>query len=225
MLNPQQNKAILAKLKTAGIKYNEVYEELLDHYATAIEDKMEDKNLPFEQALNEIHKGFGGNNGVKHIEQRYYRQMFSFYEQTQWKHFRQQFQWPLAAGSLLIGGLVYALAHLLQNPVYLFAALILPAFLPIAGSIYCFFQLRKKAIYSKKTAKGNLLMYISVYAANFLTILTLGPRIFFDEILEGHHGIDLLPLYPAALSVIITFYILYLLSFIKTLQRVQFKTA
>ena len=68
-------------------------------------------------------------------------------------------------------------------------------------------------------------MYISAYALNFLTILTLAPRIFFNEMLEEHHGIDLLPLYPAALSVIITFYILYLLNFIKTLERVQFKTA
>lgn len=225
MLNPQQNKAILAKLKTAGIKYNEVYEELLDHYATAIEDKMEDENLPFEQALNKIHTAFGGNKGIKQIGEQYYRKMFSFYKQTQWKHFRQQFQWPQAAGSFLIGGLVYALAHLLQNPVYLFLALTLIAFLPFAGSIYCFFQLRKKALYSKKTAKGSLLMYISIYALNFLTILTLVPRIFFNEMLKEHHGIDLLSLYPAALSLVITLYILYLLSFIKTLERVQFKAA
>lgn len=39
MLTPPQTKAILTKLKAAGIIYDEVYVELLDHFASAIEQK------------------------------------------------------------------------------------------------------------------------------------------------------------------------------------------
>ena len=219
MLNPQQTDTILAELKKAGIKYQEVYEELVDHYTSAIEVKVQE-GTTFDQALQEVHTEFGGNKGVKHIEECYNKQLFKFYRNLHLQNLRLHFQWPQVLVTLCMGTLVYALSYLLKGNVLLFYGLSLVALTPFALSIYYFFRFRKKANYSKKTAKGNLLIAIGGYGLNFLNILIFVPRIFSNEAI----GKDILLLYPAFVSILITLYLLHLLSFIKTLEGVQFKT-
>lgn len=219
MLTSYQNKAILAQLKAAGLKYQEVYEEMLDHFTIAIEAKM-DQGTSFDLALNEVKKEFGGNKGIKHVEKEFYSQMLKSYRGLHWQHFRSHFQWPQALATLAIGGLVYALAFLLQGNKALAFGLSLLALTPIILSLVYFFRLRKKAPFTKNTAKGNLLLVLGGFGLNFLNILIFAPRIFFNEAI----GKDILLLYPAFVSVIITLFLLHLLSFIKTLERVQFKT-
>ncbi len=218
MLTPQQNKLILAKLKSAGLKYQEVYEELIDHYTTAIETKIAEGST-FEQALHAVHEDFGGNKGVKHIEERFNSQMFKFYRNLHLKNLGAHFQWPQALLTFLTGTLVYGLSYLLKGNIILFFGLSLLAFVPLVLSIYYFFKLRKEANYSKKTAKGNLLIGIGGYGLNLFNLLIFIPRLFINEDIWK----ETLLLYPAFISVIITLYLIHLLSFIKTLQRVQFK--
>ena len=220
MLTPQQREAILAKLKSAGIKYQEVYEELVDHYSSAIEVKIKEGST-FGQALEAVHTDFGGNKGVKHVQEQFWSQMVRFYRNLHWQNFRQHFQWPQALLTLCMGGLVYTLSFLLKGNAALFYGLSLLAFSPFILSAFHFYQLRKKATYSKKTAKGNLLLAIGGYGLNVLNILVFVPRVFFNGNLEK----DFILLYPAFVSVVITLYLLHLLSFIKTLERVQFKTS
>lgn len=216
MLTPQQTRNILAKLKVAGLKYQEVYEELLDHYTMAVEVKIQE-GKSFEQALEEVHKDFGGNKSVKLIEKRYNKQLFRFYRNLHLKNIGSHFRWPQTLVTLIIGGLVYALSYLLQGSILLFYGLSILALVPFALSIYFFFKLRREATYSRKTAKGNMLIGIGGYALNFLNLLIFVPRIFLNETI----GKEILLHYPAFISVVITLYLIYLLSFIKTLERVK----
>lgn len=218
MLTPQENKAILNKLKSAGLKYQEVYEELVDHYTSAVEKKVQE-GRPFEQALQEAHQEFGGNKAVKHVQKQFYTQMFKFYRNLHWKNLRFYFKWPQALSTLFTGGLVYALSCLLKGNILLFFMLSLVALVPFAISIFYFFKLRNKGTYSKNTAKGNLLIGIGGYGLNFLNLLIFVPRMFLNETI----GKEILLLYPALISVIITLYLIHLLSFIRTLERVHFK--
>lgn len=199
MLTPQQTKSILARLKASGLKYQEVYEELVDHYTTAVEMKIQD-GKSFEQALEEVHKDFGGNKGVKHIEERFNSQMFRFYRNLHLKNIGNNFRWPQTLVTLIIGGLVYALSYLLQGNILLFYGLSILALVPFALSLYYFFKLRREATYSRKTAKGNMLIGIGGYALNFLNLLIFVPRIFLNETI----GREILLHYPAFISVVIT---------------------
>lgn len=219
MPSTQQSTAIIDTLKAAGLKYQEVYEELIDHYSTAIDVKTEE-GKSFEEALKEVHTDFGGNKGIKHIEERYNKQLFRFYRNLHLKNIGNHFRWPQALGTLIIGGLVYYLSHLLQGNIFLLYGLSLLALLPFAISIYYFFRLRKEANYTKKTAKGNMLIGISGYALNFLNLLIFVPRVFLNQTT----GKEILLYYPAFVAVVITLYLIYLLSFIKTLEQVPFKT-
>ena len=216
MLTSSQNKAILGRLKAAGIQYEELYQELLDHFASAIEQKVR-KGSSFEQALQEVEKGFGGSKGIKHIEKRYYSQLVKIY----WQNFRQLLQWPQLLATLCMGGFVYVLCHLLKGSPLLFYGLALIAFIPFLIGVASYFRHRQKARYSKKTAKGSILVKIGDISLNLLLVFIIVPRIFFSEILEK----DQFLFYPALVSILITLYLLHLLSYIRTLERVQLKTS
>lgn len=216
MLTPPQTKAILTKLKAAGIIYDEVYVELLDHFASAIEQKMHG-GMAFDQALKEVEEGFGGSREIKQVEDRYFSQLIKLY----WQNFRQQLKWPQVAGTLCMSGLVYALSHLLKGSPFLVYGLATIAFIPYLTGIFSFFHYRQKATFSRKSAKGTILVRIGDYSLNLLLVFIIIPRIFFPESLENEQFL----FYPALVSTLIIIYLLHLLSFIKTLQRVQVKAA
>lgn len=212
MLTPPQTKAILTKLKAAGIVYDEVYIELLDHFASAIEQKMQE-GMTFEQALKEVEEGFGGSRGIKQVEDRYFSQLIKLY----WQNIRQQFQWPQVAGTFCMSGMVYALSHLLKGSPFLVYGLATIAFIPYLMGVFSYFRYRRKATFSRKSAKGTILVRIGDYSLNLLLVFIIIPRIFFPESLKNEQFL----FYPALVSALITLYLLHLLSFIKTLQRVK----
>lgn len=220
MLHQTQLQRIIQTLKASGIKYQEVYEELLDHYASAIEEKIE-QGQAFDEALQEVHQDFGAKKGVKHIQERYYKQIRNHYRLMQWQHFRELFQWPQTISSLLIGTLVYFIASLLQDTKIIKLSVFLIALLPLLLAFIEYIRIIRNSPYSKNSAKGNLLVHISGIGLSLLNLLVFVPRVFLSDMFDGKYGIDILALYPAALAVVLTFYILYFLSFFHSLQKVR----
>lgn len=220
MLNQNQLQSIIQTLKASGIKYHEVYEELLDHYATAIEGKIE-QGQAFDEALHEVHQEFGARRGVKQIQECYYKQIWNHYRLMQWQHFKQLFRWPQMISSLIIGILVYFIANLLQDTKIIKLSVFLIALLPLFMAFTEYIRIIRNSPYSKNSAKGNLLIHISGLGLGLLNLLVFVPRVFFNDIFDGKYGIDILALYPAALAVVLAFYILYFLSFFHSLQKVR----
>ena len=67
MLTPTQLTAISQHLKKSGIIYEEVHDELLDHFANAIDEQMRGA-ISFENALIDVGRQFGGRAGLKYIQ-------------------------------------------------------------------------------------------------------------------------------------------------------------
>lgn len=178
MLNQDQTQAIIQTLKVSRIKYQEVYEELLDHYASAIEAKMQE-GLLFEKALEQVHQNFGGRKGVKHIEELYYKQLWNQYRTMQWQHIKELFQWPQLLTSLVIGILIYGLASLLQSTSITKWTVFVIACIPLLLASYEYIKMLRKATNSKRTAKGAILMHISSLGLLQLNLFLFLPRIFF----------------------------------------------
>ncbi|WP_298779613.1 hypothetical protein [uncultured Polaribacter sp.] len=103
-------------LKSCGIKYYDVRSEIVDHFATKLEEKL-DKNqtLNFKNEIIKIHKEFGGNGFKDFLEQKKLSVKKKFYKLT-FKHLRTFFKVPKIIISIgLFFGFVY-LMNLYENP-------------------------------------------------------------------------------------------------------------
>lgn len=65
-MTPEKIRAIKRYLSTQGVKYYDVQAELIDHFATAVEEaERENPNIPFKHALIQAHRAFGGREGFR----------------------------------------------------------------------------------------------------------------------------------------------------------------
>ncbi|HCQ15289.1 MAG: hypothetical protein CMI36_09485 [Owenweeksia sp.] len=63
-MTKEEVSAIRRYLRNNGVKYYDVQAELIDHFATAVEEQQkEDPSIPFKVALLKAHREFGGRKG------------------------------------------------------------------------------------------------------------------------------------------------------------------
>jgi len=69
-MSPERITAIRRYLRINGVKYYDVQAELIDHFATAVENaERENPEISFKEALIKAHRSFGGKEGFrKYIE-------------------------------------------------------------------------------------------------------------------------------------------------------------
>jgi hypothetical protein len=72
-MNDAELKAIRNYLSANGVAYYDVQAELIDHFATAVQEiRRKNPQIPFTDALLRAHRRFGGKNGFdKYIRQAY----------------------------------------------------------------------------------------------------------------------------------------------------------
>lgn len=235
-LTTEQLSLISQEIIEGGIKYQDLYEELLDHYITSIEDRTE-QGQTFGEAFGEVHgdfvnykrpidhynvwKDYNGSvpeYGLGILQAEYEESLKGEISKRHWQIIKSYFRWPTIVTTILVGLLTFQFAYLVPKKL-LHSALIFAAILPaimllptITKDIWLYIVKKRKFINSLKfNTISKRVGFGFVWYYFFATI----PRIFFDYNLMKQGHITVFALF-------ICVYLAYSLSFYQ-LYRERFK--
>ena len=240
-LKPEQLDLISKEIIEGGIKYQDLYEELLDHYILAIENRITQGHT-FEEALGEVNSSFENyrpplteryyydvrslkkvtqcSSGLSRLQKDYERNLRGEIKKRHWQIMGNYFRWPTIVTSLLVGALTFQFAYLvpLKIGISFFGLLsFAPLLFLLPGTFQHtlgYFKKERKFINSLKwTAIGAQ----ATFALSLFNFSVFVPRVF---------GIELKAFSPqiqaAIIATLICFYLAYSLSFYQ-LYRERFK--
>lgn len=233
-LTTEQLSLISQEIIEGGIKYQDLYEELLDHYITSIEDRTE-QGQTFIEAFGEVHNDFVNYKrpkmvwdyydnsgqpkfGLGKLQAEYEESLKGEIAKRHWQIIKSYFRWPTIVTTILVGLLTFQFAYLVPKKL-LHSALIFAAILPaimllptITKDIWLYIVKKRKFINSLKfNTISKRVGFGFVWYYFFSTI----PRIFFDYNLMKQGHITVFALF-------ICVYLAYSLSFYQ-LYRERFK--
>lgn len=108
MLTTDQLNLLKGHLKSIDIKYEETFNEFLDHYATLTEQKMAE-GIAFGDAWELAFNDLGGAAKLRYLEEKSVEQWRKQLSSCHWKIIRNCFRWPAIVSTVLVGVLVYQL--------------------------------------------------------------------------------------------------------------------
>ena len=243
-LTPTQLDLISKELIQGGIKYQDLYEELLDHYILAIEDRQA-QGQTFESAFGEVHADFvnykrparvwdhygvwkdytnGGapEFGIGKLQAEYEENLKGEISKRHWQIMKSYFRWPTLVTTLLVGLLTFQFAYLVSRQYLLIimaASALAPFFIILPHSVGHLWQyLMKKRKFANSLKSSTISQRMSLVIAFFYWTIFL-PKVFevdFSILKDGHIAI---------LASLICFYLTYSLSFIQLYkERFRVKT-
>ncbi len=240
-LTPAQLNLISKELIQGGIKYQDLYEELLDHYILAIEDRQA-QGQTFESAFGEVHADFVNYKrpayglahygvwdtdlGKKHevglgkLQVEYVTTLSKEISKRHWQIMKSYFRWPTLVTTLLVGLLTFQFAYLVSRQyfVWVFTACVLAPLLMLIPQtikqIWRYAWGKQKFVNSLKfNAVSSRLGLLFALVSVTLNL----PRAFFDYNVFSEGPIVLLAL-------LFCFYLAYSLSFYQ-LYNERFKVS
>ncbi|MBO0949854.1 hypothetical protein [Fibrella forsythiae] len=111
MLTPAQLTLIDKHLRSDNwLLNNDLIAELTDHYADAISDKLA-QNVPFEVALQDVHRSFGGRKGLLNMEENYQKTQAQTNSRVYRDAFKKAFQLPGFGYTLLVWAICYGIVR------------------------------------------------------------------------------------------------------------------
>ena len=128
-LTTEQIQQIDDYIAACDIKWYDVKMELVDHFATSLESKLEENpTLDFKQAIVDEHKSFSDqgfkkllNTKTKAVEKQFYKQVF--------KHLKSFFKLPKVIISISVFYVLTLIMNYIPNKEYFFAGLTAVLFL------------------------------------------------------------------------------------------------
>lgn len=134
----------------AGIEYDDVLNELLDHYALLTEQRMR-ADHSFEEASRRAWLELGGGRGILHIQKRYKKLLLDQIRIQQWLIVVRYFRWPTLIPVTLLGLLTYLAASVLPPvamPFFFLIVVFTPYLLFIPSGLRMFWrnQIRKQSV-------------------------------------------------------------------------------
>lgn len=111
MLTPTQLTDISRYLKKSGILYEEVHDELVDHFINAIEAQMANQTS-FDDALVDVGRQFGGRRGLMHIQGKRTQAANKQYNQSLIRYACELVKWPNLPVTVTLVWLLYTLVGL-----------------------------------------------------------------------------------------------------------------
>jgi uncharacterized membrane protein len=187
----------------AHIQYDEVMNELLDHYATLTELKME-TGLSFDNASKWAWTELGSEKGLLKIQTNYERSTKSQLIIRHLSILKSYFRWPTIVLTLAFVLLVYQLSELMTNQTAIIIFVII-LFTPGLALLYTFMGWGIEHTNKRKLAWRYLSRYANLPVA---IICTLG--LFSDNLWA-----DYLTVYPAFMAF---FCVLFLLVSVSLIQ-------
>lgn len=206
-LSKQQLSDIRSFINKRGITYIDVQMEILDHVASAVEDRMEeDSNLSFNEALKQTHASFGifGFGGV---EDSIINNMSKMYNQTFWRIFRSFFGLKYILLVLLAGVFTYqVLKNTVDHQLLLLVAILLTML---------FFAIRILVTEKNKEYNKYLSFRLSATYLTYLGSLALILNFIINHTANGvFFGLDRTHLLSSTVYVIL---VIYIISAVKTM--------
>ncbi|WP_428657450.1 hypothetical protein [Runella sp.] len=238
-LTVEQVEMISEALIQGGIKYQDLYEELLDHYILAIEDRMSQGKV-FGDAFNEVHSEFEKyryplsfryyydfrrfktiqqrNYGLVKLQEEYKERLNKEISKRHWGIMKNYFRWPTIVTTLLVGLLTFQFAYLVPRTFFAWlmsACVFFPVLVVLPQVVRQIWRYG-----SGKQKFVNSLKYSAIYTRLGLLFALLSvtlnlPKTFFDYNVFNDN-----PLFITAS--LLCFYIAYALSFYQ-LYRERFK--
>ncbi len=150
--------------------------ELVDHLASAIEDKWESNpEVSFGEALNDIYKKFGVY-GFGKIKEQKKKELRRKYNRILWKYFVEFYRWPKVLMTFAFTSFVFTVFQVVENSLivfYTFFALLISYVL-----VYFFIEAPKLKIKAKK--KFLLIDYLNGLQGTVIIIASQLPNIVFQ---------------------------------------------
>lgn len=179
-LTTDELKWIDTRMEIYDIKYQEIYDEILDHVITAIEEKrkagdQQDIKWLFQQVIDEHFKGlFGIENLAKQQEDIYRQGMQNLWLQSA----KQYLTWPMLTFIVLVLLISLKLPDIRVVKIFLLSGCLLLAFSPV---IYAYLSLAGKlhAVKGKKSLLKAQLITKTQIPAFLLNGMIYLPQLFF----------------------------------------------
>lgn len=166
------------------VRFYDLQLELVDHLANAIEQKMdENPKLNFEQALDEVYKGFGIFGFSRIVSERDLA-LRKKYQKSFWKYFLSYFTPPRLA-------LTFLIFLALNVPIYFFQKQYIHSFFiayTIIGGVFGLAGLVIALKKFKKPKKKLLLLQSSGGVFGIFAFILQLPNFYFNLFLQGENG-------------------------------------
>ena len=174
-LTTEQIQQIDNYITACDIKWYDVKMELVDHFATSLEEKLEENpTLDFKQAIVNEHKSFSDqgfkkllNTKTKAVEKQFYKQVF--------KHLKSFFKLPKIFISVSIFYGLLLLMNLVENKEYFFVVLTIILLAIVVQLLFRMNAYKKNHkipfLILKRTRSNFQLFYISMVLFSNITTL------------------------------------------------------
>lgn len=198
MLTDDQIQFLYTFCEKHYVRYYDLQVELVDHLANAVEEKMQQNSkLHFEQALNEVYKGFGVMGFAPVISEKL-NALQKNVRKENWRMFVSYFTIPRISITILI-------TLLLLSPFYFFSIsdidllfslyVLAVSIIAIAGTIY----FAKKY---KRPKRKLLLLNASTFFAPFGLLLQM-PNVYFNIVRQASVASEWTVIFMTVFSVLI----------------------
>lgn len=198
-LSEQQIQYINNYLQRSGLKYWDVRMEILDHIVVAVEEKMQQSDALFKEALIEVVDGFGNKTkkryvlnkdntqwilagmfsdgvGFRKLQEEKQKQIGKKYSKIYWNTFLNQFKSILFYLQFMVYILSLCILYQYSPKLATFAAFIL-LFLPL---VWLIFDSLIKEFTRNSLHLQMVLWTFLIYTTSF-SLITNGYNMFFDE--------------------------------------------
>lgn len=208
-LNQQQLEEIRQFVLRKGIVYLDVQMEIIDHVASALEERMEaDSKLDFSTALQETYNSFGVL-GFSTIADAVTNGLQKKYNRFFWKTFRSFFSYKYVFLLVLGGLLAYQAQLLLIDKGWWLAVFTVTMLLEVMVTFLRKFSREKLGQYLSFKLSGG---YFALQGAFLFVVLLAKPYI---DVVEPFFGLYLA---IAIISIFLQLYVVYLLAAYRTMN-------
>lgn len=220
MLTSQQQKEIRLKLLNSGIKYYEVYQELSDHYFSAVEERLK-AGSSFEEALAVTHVSFGTEEGLQKLQKYFASSAIKQYRQLHWREFLQRFHWPHVVYIFAAAAVAYAVTDVVA-PEVIIVALFLISMVPFGIAGFTGGGINDTVwgnhVFMPKTLRGMALRQQAVIVMSLFNVIFFGSKLVFgDQIVRS----TLTNLHQAFIASLIVFVFVWSWSFYVTVRTTR----
>jgi hypothetical protein len=190
-LSPDQLETIRQNLIASGIKYQDVLDELLDHYATGIEARLA-AGESFGEAYAAIQDGFRKvkgrwwepniQPGLEAFQQQYLRNASRHARRAQWQMIRGYFRGWNLLGTAALGVLIWVLCQSLTDPAarkWLVTGAMLLCLVPMVLFVASYFWKMRRARY--RFARLDATLTLGIFSLNLYNLLFQVPRLLLDK--------------------------------------------
>ncbi|MGY3213259.1 hypothetical protein [Mucilaginibacter sp. HD30] len=202
------------------IKYQEIYDELLDHILTAIEGKRKAGDVKEISVLfqNVVDEQFGGYAGIEDLAQTQEKMHQKSIRQIFFNSLKSRFNWQTLLITIVLLAVSVKIPH--SRPVHIFFGLTV-FFLVVSPVLYAYSLLagKIKTIKGKRSLfKGHLLTQMAVPLMLLNSFIYI-PNLF-DEASGRKEFSSVKSLSPMAMMGIIIFLVIVNLSYIQTCRQI-----